>query len=147
MTPHVDIWHADQNSKVYFVHVALALLSIFSHLVNCFMCSTHNTKSMDVNQAWKASTCSATLKKFPEFYVTWRFVTVFTRAYHRPLSWARWVHSTPTHSVPLVSILIQWNRHLRFLLRKWIWTQNGGKSYMKVIWHWGNWLGIIQIEC
>jgi hypothetical protein len=28
------------------------------------------------------------------FYITQRFITVFTRAYHRSLFWARWIQST-----------------------------------------------------
>jgi hypothetical protein len=37
------------------------------------------------------------LKNFPEFYGTWRFVTVFTRALHWSLSWARWIQSIPSY--------------------------------------------------
>jgi hypothetical protein len=37
------------------------------------------------------------LKNFPAFYGTRRFITVFTRALHRSLSWARWIQSIPSH--------------------------------------------------
>jgi hypothetical protein len=37
------------------------------------------------------------LKNFPAFYGTRRFITVFTRALHRSLSWARSIQSTPSH--------------------------------------------------
>jgi hypothetical protein len=35
------------------------------------------------------------LKNLPTLYGTWRFVTVFTRALHCSLSWARLLHSIP----------------------------------------------------
>jgi hypothetical protein len=42
-----------------------------------------------------------------------RFITVFTRDRHRPLSWATWFHSTQPHPIPLRSILIP-SSHLCF---------------------------------
>jgi hypothetical protein len=52
------------------------------------------------------------LKNFPAFYVTRRFVTVFTRAVHWSLSWARSIESIPSHPISLRSILIL-STHLR----------------------------------
>jgi hypothetical protein len=52
------------------------------------------------------------LKNFPAFYGTQRFVTVFTRALHWSLSWARSIHSVPPHYVSLRFILIL-STHLR----------------------------------
>jgi hypothetical protein len=46
------------------------------------------------------------VKKFPAFYGTRRFITVFTRTRHWSLSWARWIQSTPSHTVSLRSILM-----------------------------------------
>jgi hypothetical protein len=46
------------------------------------------------------------LKKFSAFYGTRRFITVFTRALHWSLSWARAIQSTPSHPISLWSILI-----------------------------------------
>jgi hypothetical protein len=37
------------------------------------------------------------LKNFPKCYVTRRFITVFIRALHRSLSWARSIQSIPSH--------------------------------------------------
>jgi hypothetical protein len=37
------------------------------------------------------------LKNFPAFYGTPRFITVFTKAHHWSLSWARSIQSIPTH--------------------------------------------------
>ena len=33
--------------------------------------------------------------KYPEVYEAWRFITVFTRAHHLSVSWARSIQSTP----------------------------------------------------
>jgi hypothetical protein len=46
------------------------------------------------------------LKNFPAFYGTRRLITVFTRALHWSLSWARWIQSMPSHPISLRSILI-----------------------------------------
>jgi hypothetical protein len=46
------------------------------------------------------------LKLFPAFYKTRRFITVFTRALHWSLSWARSIQSIPSHPISLSSILI-----------------------------------------
>jgi hypothetical protein len=46
------------------------------------------------------------LKNFPAFYGTRRFITVFTRALHWSLSWARSIQSVPSHPISLRSILI-----------------------------------------
>jgi len=45
-------------------------------------------------------------KKFSAFYGSRMFITVFTRARHWSLSWARWVHSIPFHHIFLRSVLI-----------------------------------------
>jgi hypothetical protein len=50
--------------------------------------------------------CTKLLKKFPAFYGTWGFITVFTRARHLSLSWARLIQSIPPHPTSLRSILI-----------------------------------------
>jgi hypothetical protein len=46
------------------------------------------------------------VKKFSVFYGTWRFSAVFTRAHHWSLSWAKWIQSTPLHTVSLICIMI-----------------------------------------
>jgi hypothetical protein len=45
------------------------------------------------------------LKNFATFYGTRRFITVFTRAQHRSLSWARWNQSVPPHFIYLRSVI------------------------------------------
>jgi hypothetical protein len=52
------------------------------------------------------------LKKFPTFYGTWRFITVFTRARHWSLSWDKWIQFTRLHPISLRYILM-----LSFYLR------------------------------
>jgi hypothetical protein len=39
------------------------------------------------------------VKKFTAYYGTPSFITVFTRNRHWSLSWARWIQSTPSHSL------------------------------------------------
>jgi hypothetical protein len=56
------------------------------------------------------------VKKFSAFYGTRVFITVFTRAHHWPLFWARWIQSTPFHPISLPSILML-SFHLRLGLR------------------------------
>jgi hypothetical protein len=41
-------------------------------------------------------TVAQLVNKFPAFYGTRRFITVFTTARHWSLSWARWIQSTPS---------------------------------------------------
>jgi len=52
------------------------------------------------------------VKKFPAFYVTWRFITAFTSARHLSLSWASSIQSIPPHRTSWRSILIL-SSHLR----------------------------------
>jgi hypothetical protein len=52
------------------------------------------------------------LKNFPAFYGTRRFITVFKRALHLSLSWARSIQSITSHPISLRSILILFT-HLR----------------------------------
>jgi hypothetical protein len=63
------------------------------------------------------------LKNFPTFYGTRRFITVFTRALHRSLSWARSIQYIPPHSVPLTTHRVVRHRgsHIfsRQLVHRW----------------------------
>jgi hypothetical protein len=52
------------------------------------------------------------LKKLPALYGTRKFITVFTRALHWSLFWARSIQSIPSHPISRRSILILFN-HLR----------------------------------
>jgi hypothetical protein len=52
------------------------------------------------------------LKNFPAFYGTRRFITMFKRALHWPLSWARSIQSILLYPIYLRSILIL-STHLR----------------------------------
>jgi hypothetical protein len=45
------------------------------------------------------------IKKFPAFYWTRRVITVFTRASHWSLSWAKWIQSIPSDPISLNSSL------------------------------------------
>jgi hypothetical protein len=50
--------------------------------------------------------CPKLLKKFPAFYGTRRSITIYTRARHLSLSWARSIQSAPPHPTSQRSILI-----------------------------------------
>jgi ribosomal protein S6 len=43
----------------------------------------------------RSQQCNKLAKKFPAFYETRRFITVFTKARHESLSWARWIQLAP----------------------------------------------------
>jgi len=45
-------------------------------------------------------------QEFPRTLWKPKFSTVFTRARHWSLSWARWIHSIPSHPMSLNSIPI-----------------------------------------
>jgi hypothetical protein len=42
------------------------------------------------------------LVRIPTFYGTKRFITVLRRAWHRILSWARLIHSTPSNPISVI---------------------------------------------
>jgi hypothetical protein len=61
-------------------------------------------------------TVTQLVKTFPAFYGTRSFITVFTRVRHWSLFWARWIQSTPPHTIYLKSILIL-SFYLRLIFR------------------------------
>jgi hypothetical protein len=71
---------------------------------------------MELSPSWEAANCAATQEIIPAFYGTRRLITVFTRALHRSLSWARSIQSMPYNPISLRSILIL-STHLRLGLR------------------------------
>jgi len=46
-------------------------------------------------------TVAQLVKKFPAFYGSRRFITMFKRASHWTLFWARWTQSTNSRFIPL----------------------------------------------
>jgi hypothetical protein len=67
---------------------------------------------MDQSPSWEANSRSDS-QEVSNFYGTRRFITVFTTARHRSLSWAKWTQFTTSHPTIIRSILI-----LSFHLRK-----------------------------
>jgi hypothetical protein len=57
-------------------------------------------------------TVTQPVKKYPAVYGTRRFITVFIRAHHWSLSWARRIQSTLSHPLFLKSILLS-SSHIR----------------------------------
>lgn len=55
----------------------------------------------------RQSVVSQLVKKFPSYYGTWRFITLFTKVYHLSyLSWARYIHRIPRFPFSLRSISV-----------------------------------------
>ena len=65
---------------------------------------------MEQSPSWETNRSS--VKKFPAFYGTRRFITAFTSARHLSLSWASSIQSIPPHPTSWRSILIL-SSHLR----------------------------------
>jgi hypothetical protein len=62
-------------------------------------------------------TVTQLVNKLPAFYGTRRFISMFTAARHRSLSWARCIQSTYSHPISLISVLIL-SYHLRLRLSR-----------------------------
>jgi len=58
------------------------------------------------HRPWEAN--SHSVNKFPALCGTRRYIAVFTKGRHWLLSWARWVQSTPSQTVSLISSIIFW---------------------------------------
>jgi hypothetical protein len=62
--------------------------------------------SYDSSRVHEKCLTAQSLKNLPTFYGTWSFITVFTRALHWSVSWARSILSITLHPLSLRSILI-----------------------------------------
>jgi len=51
-------------------------------------------------------TITQLVKKFPTFYGTQWFITMFTRTHQKSLSWARRIQSRTSYNISLVSVLV-----------------------------------------
>jgi hypothetical protein len=74
-------------------------------------------------------------KNFPAYYGTQRFITMFTRALHWSLSWARLMQSIPSHSISPGYILIKvggcklrWLENVKCVYGTWKWTDGGKRQ-------------------
>jgi hypothetical protein len=81
---------------------------ILYNLVSWINFTVQNSFSEHVNQltpwSWalfEKSPVAQLLKSFQTFYGTRRFITVFARALHWSLSWARSIQSIPLHPISL----------------------------------------------
>jgi hypothetical protein len=70
---------------------------------------------MELSPSWEAANCAATQEIISAFYGTRRFITVFTRAIHPSLSWARSIKAIPSYPISLRFILILYT-HLPLVL-------------------------------
>jgi hypothetical protein len=79
-------------------------------MVSWTLCETH-TDCWQILISWNWALLDKLpvvklFKNFPAFYGIQRFITVFVRALHCSLSWARLIQSRPPHSTSLRSTLI-----------------------------------------
>jgi hypothetical protein len=104
---------------------------------------------MEQSPSWEANSHSAS-QKIPHLLWTRRFVTVFTKARHCFISWARCSKSTPPYPVSLRSILIL-SSHLRLRLPsglfpantdmiRWFHPKDGGSKVLRNV-------GILILLC
>jgi hypothetical protein len=56
---------------------------------------------MELSPSWEAIDQSVT-QEFPNICRTWRFTTMYTKAHHASLFWARWIQSIPPHPIRLI---------------------------------------------
>jgi hypothetical protein len=98
--------------KVLYYITRKRIVNPYQHLTNTFhggiieQCTTsYRSNCMEQSPSWEANSHSAS-QEISAFHGTWRFITVFIRARHWPLSWARCILFTPSHTVTLRFILI-----------------------------------------
>jgi len=61
---------------------------------------------MDQSSSWEANNHSPCQEILPPPYESRKVITVFSRAHHWFLYWARYIQSTPSHPIPLKSSII-----------------------------------------
>jgi hypothetical protein len=88
------------------IQIFLKLLFFFFQLLELFtpLCPLGLCNFMEPNTSEKLPIMQH-LKNFPAYYGTWRFITMFTRALHWSLSWARSIQPIPLYHISLRSVL------------------------------------------
>lgn len=61
------------------------------------------TKYLQYGPFWKSNFLPVFVRKFPIFYQTWWFFTVFANAHHMSITW--WTQRMLSHPVPLWTVL------------------------------------------
>jgi hypothetical protein len=108
-----------RNKHQWFLHMSLLGLQHFhlqSHLVIHYHCLQVIDNSMELSPWEAVSHATHLLKNFPTFYGIRRFITIFTRALHWSLSWARSIQSIPSHPISVRFILTLCGRMTRILV-------------------------------
>lgn len=95
----VSATDGDNHKQLTFKLGVVAMLFLYAH------------KPTDISMEQKLMVLQI-LNKFIKFCATLKIITVFTSVRHWSLSWARWVHSTPWHSISLRTINLHLNRAL-----------------------------------
>jgi hypothetical protein len=102
---------------MYYVNTTLSERTVYLHVYVFWMLVQDNLAALpwatshSFSHSWSWTLLNKLpivqlLKNFTAFYGTRKFITVFTRALHLSLSWARPIQSIPSHPISLRSILI-----------------------------------------
>jgi hypothetical protein len=103
---HTSIpWGLEPTIPVFEQVIALCSLTSRDRCDRRLNYLTYIHLLMELSPSWEASNCAAT-QDVPKIYVTRRFITVFTRALHWSISWARSIQSIPAHPISVRPILI-----------------------------------------
>ena len=87
-------------NKLWYTNIQNYSVKYYKHFTNRFI--NHLYLLTFLLTAWsrvllEKLTSSQLVKKFPIFYGTRRFITVFGSGHHLPLSWDRSVHASTSH--------------------------------------------------
>ena len=124
--PHGFLLHINSQNAGGIATLRAEGLTMYCLLCSSFVntCSPSDTNVSTKNFTYLLTPWSTVLekltgsqlvKKFPTFYGTRRFITAFTSARHRSLSWASSIQSITPHPISWRSIIIL-SSHLRLFL-------------------------------
>lgn len=90
------------------------------HIQTHFSKLSQKTNSMEQSPSWEANSYSVIDKRFPAFHRTCRFITIFIRSHHWPMSWARWIQFTP--HIQFLYTPPSWGQVFAAILRRTTWN-------------------------
>jgi hypothetical protein len=117
------------------IYMVFIIFIIIIRLYYLFVINSLSTYLLtDLSPSWEAANWADT-QEIPSILRNRTIITVFTRALHWPLSWARLIQFIPSHSISLRSILIL-STHLRLRLPSglfpsgfWLWETQIGVQF------------------
>jgi hypothetical protein len=115
-----------------FVHAFMLWVSFKWKQVYLFVftsSATFRSNSMEMKPSWEATSRSA-IQEFPTLYVIPRFITVFTRAFQRSVSRAKWIQSIPPR--PRSILILSSDLRLVFIMISSVFLPS--KAYVRSLW-------------